>query len=135
MFFERRTFILCQKYMSQAAYIQVSIGLRLRHYFSNTKCYSDKNKITKPTLARVLLRNSGCVIKLIAAQRNASKFAIFYIFENPKLLFPFFISCYFIFPPNKCPGLCRHRPEHSLWEKIKQYEMKNGKSNFGFSYI
>ena len=31
-------------------------------------------------------------------QRNTSKFAIFYIYENPKLLFPFFISCYFIFP-------------------------------------
>ena len=30
-------------------------------------------------------------------QRNASKFAIFYIYENPKLLFPFFISCYFIY--------------------------------------
>ena len=24
-------------------------------------------------------------------QRNASKFAIFYVYENPKLLFPFFI--------------------------------------------
>ena len=39
-------------------------------------------------------------------QQNASKFAIFYIYENPKLLFPFFISCYFIFLPNECPGLC-----------------------------
>ena len=29
---------------------------------------------------------------------NTSKFGIFYIFENPKLFFPFFISCYFIFP-------------------------------------
>ena len=28
-------------------------------------------------------------------QRNASKFDIFYIYENPKLFFPFFISCYF----------------------------------------
>ena len=33
-------------------------------------------------------------------QRKASKFAIFYIlYENPKLLFPFFISCYFMFFP------------------------------------
>ena len=32
-------------------------------------------------------------------QQNASKFTIFYIYENPKLLLPFFISCYFfIFP-------------------------------------
>ena len=37
-------------------------------------------------------------------QRNASKFAIFYIYENPKLLFPFIISCYFIFLPNECPA-------------------------------
>ena len=34
-------------------------------------------------------------------QQNASKFVIFYIYENLKLLFPFFISCYFSF--------CRHR--------------------------
>ena len=34
--------------------------------------------------------------------RNASKFAIFYINENPNLLFPFFLFCarYFIFFPN-----------------------------------
>ena len=29
-------------------------------------------------------------------QGNASKFVIFYTYENPKLLFPFFISCIFI---------------------------------------
>ena len=40
-------------------------------------------------------------------QRNASKFTIFYIYENPKLLFPVLISCYFISLPNECPGLCR----------------------------
>ena len=68
-------------------------------------------------------------------QQNHSKFAIFYIYENPKLLFPFFISCYFIFSPNECPGLCQHRPGHSLGKKIKQHEMKNGKSNFGFSFV
>ena len=28
---------------------------------------------------------------------NASKFAILYIYENPKWLFPFFFSCFFIF--------------------------------------
>ena len=32
-------------------------------------------------------------------QRNASKFAIFYVYENPKLPFPFFISCYTLFFP------------------------------------
>ena len=50
-------------------------------------------------------------------QQNASKFAIFYIYENPKLLFPFFILCYFIIFPNEYPGPCRHRSGHSLGEK------------------
>ena len=42
-------------------------------------------------------------------------------FWNTKthVVFSFFISCYFIFPPNECPGLCWHRPGHSLGEKIK----------------
>ena len=44
---------------------------------------------------------------------------IFTIYKNPKLLFPFFISCYFVFPSNECPGLCQHsRTRHSLG-KIK----------------
>ena len=67
--------------------------------------------------------------------RNASKFAIFHIYENPKMLFPFFISCYFIFFPNECHGLWRHRPGHLLGENAKYHEMKNRKSNIGFSYI
>ena len=41
-------------------------------------------------------------------QQNASKFARFYIYQNPKLLSPFFISCNFMFLPNECPGLCQH---------------------------
>ena len=28
---------------------------------------------------------------------------------KPTEIFCFSISCYFIFPPNECPGLCRHR--------------------------
>ena len=49
-------------------------------------------------------------------RQNTSKFAIFYIYENPKLLFPFFISCDFIFFPNECLGLiCGH----ALGKKIK----------------
>ena len=47
-------------------------------------------------------------------QQNASKFAIFLEYENPC---NFFISCYFIIFPNKCPGLCQHR--HSLGGKNK----------------
>ena len=30
------------------------------------------------------------------------------------VVFSFFISCYLIFPPNECRGLCQHRPGHSL---------------------
>ena len=34
--------------------------------------------------------------------------------------------------PNECPGLCRHRPGHSLGKKIKLHEMKNDKNYLGF---
>ena len=37
----------------------------------------------------------------------------------------FFILFYFIFSSNECPGLCRHRPGHSLGVKSKQHKMKN----------
>ena len=39
--------------------------------------------------------------------------------KTPKLLFPFFISCYLIFFTNECPGLCWHRSGHSLGKTIK----------------
>ena len=58
-----------------------------------------------------LLRNKRFLLKFLTPQ-NASKFAIFLWKENPKLLFLFYILCYYIFSPNECPGLCRHRPEH-----------------------
>ena len=44
--------------------------------------------------------------------------------------FRFSFQEYFIFLANDCPGLCRHRPGHSLGEKIKQHEMKT--ANLGF---
>ena len=65
-------------------------------------------------------------------QRNASKFAIFYIYENPKLLFPFFISCYFIFLPNECPSLCRHSSGHSLCKNKCSMKWKTEKATLGF---
>ena len=70
------------------------------------------------TTPHPLLRNKKLMLDEMT-QRNASKFAIFYTNENPKLVFPFFISCYFIFSPNECPGLCRHRLGHSLGKNIK----------------
>ena len=47
-------------------------------------------------------------------QRKASIFAIFCIYENPKLLFPFFISCNFTF---FLINALVNRPRHSLGEK------------------
>ena len=47
-------------------------------------------------------------------QRNASKFAIIYVQENPRNFFCFvfhFVRLYFF--PYECPGLCQHRPGHS----------------------
>ena len=38
------------------------------------------------------------------------------------------------FFPNKCPGLCEHRPGHSLGKKIKLHGMKNEKKLHRFSY-
>ena len=65
--------------------------------------------------------------------RNASKFAIFYIHENPKLLLPFFISCNFMFVPYECPVLCRHRPGYSLG-KNKVARNEERKKLWGFTY-
>ena len=46
-----------------------------------------------------LFRNKRVIIMLNEmTRRNTTKFVIFYIYENKKLLFLFFISCYF-FPP------------------------------------
>ena len=48
--------------------------------------------------------------------RNASKFAIFYIYKKPNFspVFHFVLLYFFL---NECPGLCRHRPWHSLGKK------------------
>ena len=35
-----------------------------------------------------------------------------------------------MFLPNEFPGLCRHRPGHSLDKDIKLHEMKNEKKNY-----
>ena len=36
-----------------------------------------------------------------------------YAYKNLNLIFPFFNLYYFIFFPNECPSLCRHRPGHA----------------------
>ena len=71
-------------------------------------------------IRRPLFRNKMFMLDEMTQQRNASKFAIFYIlYQNPKLIFPFFISCYFMFFPNESYGLYRHRPGHLLGGKVK----------------
>ena len=48
--------------------------------------------------------------------------------RKPKVAFSVFHFVLQYFFPNECPGLFRHRTGHSLGKK-------NGKINFGFSYI
>ena len=51
--------------------------------------------------------------------RNASKFAIFLEYKNPSII----IISFFIFSPDKCPGLYRHRPGHALGKnKVERNE-------------
>ena len=66
---------------------------------------------------------------------NLQNLPYFYHKKTQVVFFRFFHFVQIHFPPNECPGLCPHRPGHSLGKKIKLHEMKNGKSNFGFSYI
>ena len=56
--------------------------------FSKPK--SDKNG------TRALFRNKMFMLDEMT-QLNASKFGIFYIYKDPKLIIPFFILCNFIF--------------------------------------
>ena len=54
-------------------------------------------------------------------RQNASKFAIFYIYENPKLLFPFFISCNFTFFRNQCQSMTTlFRNERFMLDEMTQ---------------
>ena len=41
-------------------------------------------------------------------QQNTSKFALFYVYENPCSFFLFFIFCNFTFLPYECPMLYRN---------------------------
>ena len=52
-------------------------------------------------------------------QLNTSKFAIFYIYKDPKLLFQFLTTYMLVyFFPNECPGLCQYRSGDSLVKKL-----------------
>ena len=68
----------CIKTASMAYYKHSGLWQLMK--VQNIQCHEDGSNFI----------NQRCVVKLIV-QRNASKFAIFYVYENPKLLFPFFI--------------------------------------------
>ena len=55
-----------------------------------------------------LMKCSSGTLQNLSYFWNTKTHAVFIIF---------FISCYFIFSPNECPGLCQHRPGHSLGKK------------------
>ena len=78
-----------------------------------------------------LFKNKRFILNLMP-QQNASKFAIFYKYKNPKLIFPFFILCYLIFFSN---GLCSHRPGNSLGEKSKVAWNEKWKNLHGHGYL
>ena len=85
-------------------------------------------------MCNTLLKISGFVLDQ-KFQRNASKFAIFYIYKKKtKLLFPFFISCYIIFLlMNALFYVDIDKGIHQVKTKnIKQHEMKNGKNQLLF---
>ena len=65
-------------------------------------------------------------------QQNASKFAIILGYENPCRFFHFSFHAILFYFHNECPGLCRHRPGHSLGKNLKLHEMKNEKNYMGF---
>ena len=66
---------------------------------------------TNSKIGRSVVKVPSSEIRSLCLMKRPSKMLqnlpyFIYLYENPKLLFPFFISCYFIFFPNECPGLC-----------------------------
>ena len=66
--------------------------------------------------------NSKKMLQNLLCFYNKKTYVVFFVFHFEQLSF-----C-----PNECPGLCRHRPGHSLVKKIKLLEMKNEKNYMGF---
>ena len=58
-----------------------------------------------------------------------------YYQENAKLFFPFFISSYFSFFPDECPGLCRHTQFKIFFLIWISHSFKKGASNKTISYF
>ena len=71
-----------------------------------------------------------------SSNEGLQKFSIhILLMRKPKVDFSVFHFMLDYSSPNECRGLCQHSPENSSGAKIKLHEMKNRKSNFGFSYI
>ena len=51
-------------------------------------------------------------------------------FWNMRTYVGFFILCYFIFPPNECPDLCRYRPRACIREANKVARNEKRKKNY-----
>ena len=54
----------------------------------------------------------------------------YFYHKKTHIVFSFFISCNFIFLPNECPGLCRHRPGQSWGKNVALLEIANFKAFF-----
>ena len=86
----------------------------------------------KPFRSRSLFINKRFALNEMF-QRNASKFAIFYMYKKTHVVFFFvfhFVQLYIL--PYECHGLCRHRRGHSLGKNVKLHEIKNEKNYVGF---
>ena len=98
----------------------------LESHTVNVRLFSQSSIKFDPTLtldradkSNVILSVSLLIISKFVLdemfQRNASKYIIYTKTQSCFSHFSIFILCYFIFFPNECPGLWRHRPAgHSL---------------------
>ena len=85
------------KVIVQLAFIKSSFRLFQFGFLTGSFLRTEKDLVIK-LHSSSLLRNKKFLLMFLPWP-NASKCAIFYIYNNPKLLIPFFISCYFIFFP------------------------------------
>ena len=63
--------------------------------------------------------NSSEKLNMICTSEKLQDLPYFWNTKTHVVILFFFISCCFILLPYECPGLCWHRPGHSLWERIK----------------
>ena len=90
-----------------------------------------KSKLGICNLHKSLLRNKSFLLKFLTPKK-VSKFAIFLWKENPKLLFPYLILCYFIFFPSICIcsiiNLSKNSDHCALIKYLKVLSSSTGKT-------